>query len=477
MAYKILVAGANGYIGSQLVSLLLAAGHQVYALVRHPADSEEPAVANLTTIAGDLLTPESLTTIPQDIDVAYYLVHAMSYGRKDFPDLEDRAAHNFVAALRKTSAKQIIYLSGLVNEKKLSPHLASRYKTECILKESGIPYTVLRAGIVIGSGSASFEIIRDLVEKLPVMVAPKWVKNLCQPIAISDVMRYLTSIIMHPECMNQVFDIGGPERLNYKEMLLGYAKARELKRYIFVVPVLTPRLSSYWLYFVTSVNFSLASALVDSLKNHAICHDDRIQSIFPQPCLGYMESLKKALDVIEQNALLPSWKDSLISDNLESRLSALAKVPTQGCLVDQRLIESPLSAQEVTERVWAIGGQTGWYYMNWAWKVRGFIDKVVGGVGLQRGRSHSQNLRPGFSLDFWRVLVADKATGHLLLYAEMKVPGEAWLEFYVTPTATGCMLQQTASFRPKGLSGRLYWYTLLPFHLLIFRGMARQIAL
>lgn len=472
---KILLTGSNGYIGSQLLLLLLEEGHSVVALVRN-STTLHINHPNLKVIIADLLNPETLKAIPEDIDIAFYLVHAMSYGRKSFAVLEEKAINNFLARLQNTRVKQIIYLSGLVTDKNLSPHLASRYKTECIIKNSGLPYTILRAGIIIGSGSASFEMIRDLVDKLPIMVAPKWVSNLCQPIAIRDVLRYLIQVMMNPKCLNQVFDVGGPDLLSYKNMLLGYAKIKKLSRKIIVVPVLTPRLSSYWLYFVTSVNFDLASSLVDSVKNQAFCTDNRIKDLFPQPCLNYQESLEKALDVIEQNPLIPSWKDSLISGFLETNLANLANVPTYGCLIDRQEVESNKPSEEVIDHLWSIGGVNGWYYMDWAWKLRGFFDKLVGGIGLNRGRTHPYEIQAGSSLDFWRVLVADKANGHLLLYAEMKLPGEAWLEFKVIPTSSGSILKQTASFRPKGVLGRLYWYSLLPFHKMIFHGMAKAIS-
>jgi uncharacterized protein YbjT (DUF2867 family) len=473
---KILVTGANGYIGSQLVHLLVYAGHQVIALVRHqanlPFSVDSP---NLSLIEVDLLDRPSLDIIPDDIEVAFYLVHLMSYGR-DFVQAEEIAIDHFIDRMKKTQIKQLIYLTGLCSDIQLSPHLASRYHTECEIIDSGIPYTVLHAGIIIGSGSASYEIIRDLVEKLPIMVAPKWVMNLCQPIAIEDVLYYLQAVILDLRCVNQVFDIGGPDRLSYKEMLLTYARIRNLKRWFFIVPVLTPRLSSYWLYFVTSVNFALASSLVESVKNQAICKERKIQDILPHQCLNFEDSIRKSLDLIEQNPLIPSWKDTLVSPELEAKLSKLGKVPRYGCLFNKQVIESRHPASEVIDRVWSIGGNRGWYFMNWAWALRGFVDKLAGGVGLQRGRSHPSDLKAGCSLDFWRVLVADRTEGNLLLYAEMKVPGEAWLEFHIASTKNGSQLTQIATFRPKGVLGRLYWYSLFPIHLLIFKGMAKKIA-
>lgn len=475
---KILLTGANGYIGSQLLVLLLEAGHEVIAMVRFSSGLPLPNhYPTLKIICADLLDRNSLQIVPEDIDMAYYLVHAMSYGRKSFPEKEQLAVENFLSRMKQTKVHQIVYLSGLCSDQNLSPHLASRYKTECEIKQSGIPYTVLRAGIIIGAGSASFEIIRDLVEKLPLMVAPKWIENLCQPIAIDDVLYYLTAVLGHPACINRQFDIGGPDRLTYKNILLTYARIRGLKRWILVVPVLTPRLSSYWLYFVTSVNYALASSLVDSLKNQAICLENDILDIIPHRCMHFEESLHKVLDMIEQNPLIPSWKDTLIADNLESRLATLGKIPQFGCLIDQRIVSSDKEPKALIDKIWAIGGSNGWYYMNWAWSMRGFMDKLAGGVGLKRGRTHLHDLKAGYSLDFWRVIVADREQGRLLLYAEMKVPGEAWLEFNVKASGTGgSTLIQTASFRPKGLAGRLYWYVLLPIHQLIFRGMAKEIA-
>lgn len=474
---KILVTGANGYIGSRLLVLLLEAGHEVIAMVRFSGGLALPVqYPKLRVITVDLLNRDSLQRIPEEIDAAYYLVHAMSYGRRDFPEKEQLAISNFLDRIKQTKAEQIIYLSGLCNDQNLSPHLASRYQTECEIKNSGIPFTVLRAGIIIGSGSASFEIIRDLVEKLPVMVAPIWVDNLCQPIAIDDVLYYLTSVMLNPSCINKQFDVGGPDCLSYKNILLTYAKVRKLKRWIFVVPVLTPRLSSYWLYFITSVNYALAASLVDSVKNEAICRENHIREVLPHPCMSLEEGLHKVLDKVEQNPLILSWKDTLISESLESRLPSLGAIPQFGCLIDQRIISSTSKPQALIDKIWAIGGSTGWYYMDWAWTLRGLMDKLAGGVGLKRGRTHPNDLQPGYSLDFWRVIVADREQGRLLLYAEMKIPGEAWLEFKVKALDAGSQLIQTASFRPKGLAGRLYWYALLPFHKLIFRGMAKEIA-
>ncbi len=470
---KILLTGANGYIGKQLLYVLVEQqGHQVVALVRSKRRLEVPdhLKEKVEVVEGDLLDQDSLSSLPEDIDVAYYLVHSMSATSKGFQTLEKRSAMNFSNWISRSKAKQIIFLSGLSNDADLSPHFQSRLEVEKVLRQSRVPLTVLRAGIIIGSGSASFEIIRDLVEKLPVMVAPKWVKNRCQPIALRDVLFYLVGVLAHPDCLGKTFDIGGPDQINYKEMLIQFAEARGLKRWIFTVPVLTPRLSSYWLYFVTSTNFALASSLVDSLKNEAVCKENSIQQILPRKCLHFSEAIEKAFHVIEQNAIISSWKDALVSGVLNTPLKEFIEVPKDGCV--KETLRMPIENREaVINKIWSIGGRNGWYYMDWAWKLRGFIDKLFGGVGLDRGRRDPTLLNAGDSLDFWRVLLADKENGHLLLYAEMYVPGEAWLEFRIE----GDELVQEATFRPKGVLGRAYWYALYPVHHFIFRGMLRKI--
>jgi uncharacterized protein YbjT (DUF2867 family) len=477
---RILLTGSNGYIGSRLLQMLLDEGHEIIAMVRAPSPPLPlaPSTPRLTIVIADLLHPETLQAIPREIDVAYYLVHSMTGNRGNFLEAEIQAITHFLELMKQSSVKQIIYLSGLTSDTPQSQHFVSRHHVECTIRQSGLPYTILRAGIIIGAGSASFEIIRDLTEKLPVMVAPIWVSNLCQPIAIRDILHYLIKVIGSEACRNETFDVGGPEAISYKEMLLEYANERHLKRHIFVLPFLTPHLSAYWLYFITSVNFRLASALVDSLKSNAICHDRRITKIFPHNCLSYRASIREAFDIVEQSTLIPSWKDSIGSAELAKKLSQTGTIPHFGCLIDKRIVISTLSREQLLLRIWSIGGQNGWYSMNWAWGIRGFIDKLCGGVGLQRGRSHPTEITTGSSLDFWRVAIADKQAGHLLLYAEMKLPGEAWLEFRIYPCNSGkWIFEQTASFRPKGLLGRLYWYAMWPFHHILFGNMAKKIAM
>jgi uncharacterized protein YbjT (DUF2867 family) len=474
---KILLTGANGYIGTRLLPLLADDGHEIYALVRNRFRIAIPEKfqSQLHIIEADLLDPSSLLQIPPDIDAAYYLVHSMSYSEK-FSELEAASAKNFAKRLENTKAKQIIYLSGLSNEEHLSRHLTSRKKVGEILKMGKVPVTILMAGIIIGSGSASFEIIRDLVEKLPIMIAPKWLKQQTQPIAIRDVLTYLMLVLDHPACLGQSFEIGGPDVMSYKELLLNFAKMRGLKRKIFTVPVLTPRLSSYWLFFVTSTSFSLARFLVESLINNAVCKENRIQELFPRKLLTYEEALQLAFTRTEEDWVPSSWKDTLSGSSLNPDLSLYIHVPKFGILSDRRIIPFSCPIEQVQKRIWALGGNRGWPAMTWARQFRGFLDKLVGGIGLRRGRTDPTRLKVGDALDFWRVLLADEKNHRLLLYAEMKLPGEAWLEFEIIPHDAGGTLRQTASFRPNGLWGRFYWYALYPFHSLLFRQLAKRIA-
>ncbi len=469
---KILLTGATGYIGKRLLPVLIKNGHKVVCCVRDKSrfnlsDNLKDAV---TVIQIDLLDEESLTRIPKDIEAAYYLVHSMSTA-KNYDVLERRSAVNFRNALKDTSVQQVVYLSGIVNEDTLSKHLSSRRAVEEELKKGNYSLTSLRAGIIIGSGSSSFEIIRDLVEKLPVMVAPKWLNTKSQPIAVNTVIEYLSGVLGVEETFGKDYDIGGKEILSYKEMLLEFAALRGLKRRIIIVPVMTPRLSSYWLYFVTSVSYKLAIALVNSMKVEIICRKNSLDKLLNIEPISYKESLRRAFKKIETNDIISSWKDAFSSGRINRSISDFIQVPTHGCFVDQRKKQFD-SRKECIDRIWRIGGQNGWYYASFLWKIRGFLDKLFGGVGLRRGRTNADSINPGDALDFWRVLYADKEEGRLLLYAEMKLPGEAWLEFKIS----GDQLIQTATFRPLGVAGRLYWFSIKPFHNLIFKGMIRKVA-
>lgn len=472
---KILLTGANGYIGMRILPKLLEEGNEVICVVR---DEERLSVSKeirdrISVIEIDFLNEPQQDLIPVDIDTAYFLIHSMTASTSDFDEMEAKAANNFNVYMQGTNVKQVIYLSGIVNEEILSKHLASRKNVEDILYNGSYHLTVLRAGIIVGSGSSSFEIIRDLCEKLPVMVTPKWVLTKTQPIAIRDVILFLTCVLGNEKCFDKSFDIGGPDVLTYKEMLQQYAKARNFKNWIFTVPVMTPKLSSYWLYFVTSTSYKLAMNLVESMKMEVIAKDNELQELLGIKTHTYLEAIEMAFAKIEQNMVISSWKDSMVSGRFQKDLSSYIQVPKYGCLKDKQSIKIE-NTKQVLNNIWSIGGEKGWYYGNWLWKIRGFLDKLAGGVGLRRGRTHPNKIYTGDSLDFWRVLLADKKQKRLLLFAEMKLPGEAWLEFFIDENN---VLHQTATFRPKGLMGRIYWYTMVPFHYFIFAGMLQNIAI
>ena len=472
---KILLTGATGYIGKRLLIRLLAEGHTVVCSVRdqHRFSSKiyNDAKGNVEIIENDFLKPETLASIPKDIEVAYYLIHSMSSDDGDFTEKEKQSALNFRNAVEDTKCKQVIYLTGIVNETQLSKHLSSRKAVEDSLKSEKYALTALRAAIVVGSGSASFEIIRDLVEKLPVMVAPKWLNTKCTPIGIRNVMQFLVGVKNQTFTYNKSYDIAGSDLLTYKQMLLQYAEVRKLKRYIFTVPIMTPKLSSYWLYFITSTTYPLAKNLVNSMKVDVIAKPNDLAEKLGIKLYLYKESIEQAFDKIKQNDVLSSWYDSFTNQFHDKNVWQYLEVPEKGCFKDIR--ERQVQNQEKTlDRIFGIGGKNGWYYANVLWKIRGHLDRLFGGVGLRRGRRNLQNLEPGDTVDFWRVLYANREEKRLLLFAEMKVPGEAWLEFNIK----NGILHQEATFRPLGVAGRLYWYSVLPFHGLIFNGMLKKLA-
>jgi len=470
---KILVTGATGYIGKRLIPLLLNDGHTVVCAVRDKgrAKSYFKNRKNIVLAEADFLDFKSLKNIPKDIDVAYYLIHSMSNSAKEFHILEEKCAFNFKSFAEQTTLKQVIYLSGITNDTKLSKHLLSRKNVENTLASEKYALTTFKAGIIVGSGSSSFEIIRDLVEKLPVMIAPKWLDTKTQPLGIRDVLSFLHRAIGKKKLYNKSFDVFGPEVLTYKEMLLQFSKVRKLKRWILTVPVMTPKLSSYWLYFVTSTSYKLASTLVNSMGVEVIGNKSDINKILDVQPMSYKQAVKFAFVKIKQNSIISSWKDSYISSGkLKNYVHEFINVPKHGCFKDfkKRKIKN---RERTLERIWAIGGETGWYYGTFLWKIRGFVDHFFGGAGLRRGRRHPSELNAGDALDFWRVIYADKEKGKLLLYAEMVLPGEAWLEFKIEEG----ILYQTATFRPHGLAGRLYWYAVMPFHWFVFNGMINNI--
>ncbi|HCY97419.1 SDR family oxidoreductase [uncultured Polaribacter sp.] len=470
---KILVTGATGYIGKRLIPLLLNDGHTVVCAVRDKERAQNyfKERANVILVSADFLNAESLENIPKDIDFAYYLIHSMSNSAKEFHILEEKCAFNFKRFAEKTNVKQVIYLSGITNDTKLSKHLLSRKNVEKALASKIYALTTFKAGIIVGSGSSSFEIIRDIVEKLPAMIAPKWLNTKTQPLGIRDVLSFLHRALNKKELFNTSYDVFGPEVLTYKEMLLEFAAVRKLKRRIIIVPVMTPKLSSYWLYFVTSTSYKLATSLVNSMGVEVIGNKSDINKILDVQPMTYRQAVEFAFVKIKQNSIISSWKDSYISSGkLKNYVHEFINVPKHGCFKDfkKRKIKNK---EQLLDNIWAIGGETGWYYATFLWKLRGIIDQLFGGTGLRRGRRHPTELFAGDALDFWRVIYADKKNGKLLLYAEMILPGEAWLEFKVEKG----VLYQTATFRPHGLGGRLYWYAVMPFHWFIFNGMINNL--
>ncbi|MBR9919574.1 MAG: SDR family oxidoreductase [Bacteroidetes bacterium] len=475
---KILLTGATGYIGKRILPVLLEEGHEVICCVRNKDRFEWKSdfEGRVSLFKVDFMESPDLENAPLDFDVAYYLIHSLTSSIGGFEDMEATTAKHFLEFVEASSARQIIYMSGIVNSEDLSVHLRSRKRVEEILANGTVPATTLRAGIIVGSGSASFEIIRDLVEKLPVMVAPRWLNSKCQPVAIRDVITALIGVIDHPDCIGQAFDIGCGPIKTYREMLVEYAEVRKLNRWIRTIPVMTPRLSSYWLFFITSTSYPLAVNLVDSMKYDVICADNRLGEMLDIDWIPYKEAVELAFAKIRQNMVVSSWKDSLVSSSSLPSLTEYVEVPKFGCFFDRKERElEPGTEEQVLANIWAIGGDRGWYYGNWMWKLRGYLDKLAGGVGLRRGRTDPVEIHAGDSLDFWRVLAADKKAQRLLLYAEMKLPGDAWLEFSIEKKNGKSILKQVATFRPDGLLGRLYWFSVLPFHLFVFNGMISRI--
>ena len=470
---RILITGATGYIGKRLIPILLNEGHSLVCTVRDIARVEHQYSneKNIEFIEADFLKSASLQGIPTDVDIAYYLIHSMSNSAKEFHILEERCAFNFKRAIENTNIQQVIYLSGITNDTKLSKHLLSRKNVESTLKSDIYNLTTFKSGIIVGSGSSSFEIIRDLVEKLPIMIAPKWLHTKTQPIGIRDVLSYLSRAAGNSNTFNKSFDVYGPEILAYKAMLLQFAQVRALKRTIITVPVMTPKLSSYWLYFVTSTSYKLASSLVNSMGIEIIGKPSEVNTLLDVSPMNYEKAVQLAFIKIEQNSILSSWKDSYISSGrLKDYIHRFINVPKFGCFKDFKQREI-VDTQITLNKIWSIGGDKGWYYGTFLWKIRGVLDQFVVGTGLRRGRTNPHKLHAGDALDFWRVIYADKKRKKLLLYAEMKLPGEAWLEFKIENDK----LYQTATFRPRGIAGRLYWYLVTPFHWLVFNGMINRL--
>ncbi len=478
---RILLTGANGYIGMRLLPVLVEAGHEVTCVVRdrHRFQPSPDLLNKINIIEFDFLHPENALQHfnKKYFDVAYYLIHSLGDTSTTLKEYEMRSAGCFVLVASLTQVKQIVYLSGITNQKILSKHLLARKVVKDVIIRSGIPYTIFEAGIIVGSGSVSFEIIRDLTEKLPVMIVPRWLNSRCQPIAIRNVINYLHRCLLNEQTLFKTFEIGGPDVLTYKQMLLEFAAVRGYKRYIFSLPVFFPGPSAYWLYFTTSANITIARQLVQSMKNDVICKEHTIHEIIPQELIPYREAIKLAFLKIEQNMVVSSWTDAASSSLSRLDVNQYVEVPVNGCYKVRKWIEIDKDkVEEIATRFFGIGGNQGWYYADKLWRIRGLMDKLVGGVGLGRGRRSDVDIQPGDALDFWRVLLVDRKNYRLLLFSEMKLPGEAWLEFSIVKNEKRCLLKQTATFRPRGILGRNYWYAMLPFHYFIFINMLKRIA-
>ncbi|ADH87283.1 SDR family oxidoreductase [Desulfurivibrio alkaliphilus] len=467
---KILITGATGYIGRRLLERLLREdGLQIRLLVRSKRKLRPDTVDKVEVVEGDTFDQQALALALKGIDTAFYLIHSMGAGG-DFEDLDRMSAENFREACIAAGVAKIIYLGGLGVKESASKHLASRIETGEILsaKPEKIQTIWFRAGVIIGAGSASFEIIRNLVQKLPIMITPTWVKTKTQPVGVEDVVSYLAAAIDCPFPENTIVDIGA-ETMSFKEMMLAAGRLMGLKRWMMPVPVLSPRLSSYWLILFTPIPYKMAAALVDGLKSETIVLNANAQKYFPQiKPRSYDTIIRDALREIEEDQVLSRWCDSSAGQFCDIRDRDLV---SQAILRDVRRIGlGGATPDQVFKSMCAVGGESGWFTYNFLWRIRGLIDKLVGGYGLSRGRRSSNSLRVGDALDFWKV--ADiKENKRLLLLAQMKLPGKAWLEFDIQSDA----LVQTAHFLPRGILGRLYWYSVLPLHHFVFRDLARKI--
>ncbi len=468
---RILVVGASGYIGGRLAGLLLARGEDV-VLTSRDARPLEARFPDARVVAADLLAPATLAAVLDGVDVAYYLAHSMGAGERGFRERDRTAAGNFAAAAARAGVARIVYLGGLGDDDAdLSHHLASRHETGAELAAHGVPVTEFRAAVIIGSGSASFEILRHLTERLPVMITPRWVGTRCQPIGIRDVLDYLVGALDHPE-IDGVVEIGGPDILSYGDMMQAYARLRGLRRLMIPVPVLTPRLSSYWVNFVSPVPASIARPLIEGLRNEVVVRDPGPAAAFGLQPLTLDEALGRAIDRTDRHDVESTWFDALVAPGKASLASVTS---LEGMIVERRARSVATSPEQVFGEIESLGGDAGWPYANALWRIRGLADQLVGGVGMRLGRRDPDHLRVGDAVDFWRVEEVRRPT-LLRLRAEMKVPGRAWLQYEVTETDTGCRLVQTALFEPKGLPGLAYWYALYPVHGLIFRGSVRVLA-
>jgi uncharacterized protein YbjT (DUF2867 family) len=469
---RILLTGATGYIGGRLRAELERRGIPLRCLARRP-EALRGRVADSTEVAqGDAVDEPSVTRACEGIETAYYLIHSMG-GGEGFAARDREAAKIFGKAAKAAGVRRIVYLGGLAQRGTgLSEHLASRQETGDILRESGVPVVELRASIILGSGSLSFEMIRALVERLPVMICPRWVSVETQPIAIGDVVAYLAAAIDLPAGAERIFEIGGPDRTTYGDLMREYARQRGLRRFLIPVPFLTPRLSSLWLGLVTPIYARVGRKLIESLRNPTVVRDPSSLAVFPVRPRGVREAIAAALINEEEAYARTRWSDAVSSAGLRERYGG-ELVGTR--FIDSRAVVVSVPHEAVYRSVLRIGGRNGWYYGGWLWKLRGALDLAAGGVGLRRGRPHPEEIHEGDPLDFWRVEKIER--GALLrLRAEMKVPGRAWLQFETTSAPGGAEIRQTAIFDAAGLFGIAYWYALYPFHRFVFRGMLRGVA-
>jgi uncharacterized protein YbjT (DUF2867 family) len=471
---RVLVTGATGYIGGRLVPDLVAAGHTVRCVAREPARLEG-RFEDVEIVRGDVFDEQAMRAALADVEAAYYLVHSMSDDRRDFTSSDRLAAERFGGAARAAGVRRIIFLGGLGvdDDAGLSRHLRSRHEVGDCLRSAGVPVIEFRAAIIVGSGSVSFEMIRYLTERLPVMIAPRWVATRCQPIGVRDVLAYLMAALGLPAGEGRIFEIGGADIVSYREMMLRYAKVRGLTRRMWVVPLFTPRLSSYWVHLVTPIPASIARPLIEGLYNEVIVHDDAARRTFPDIVpAGYDLALRRALDRYLTPGPQTTWFDAFDVRTLPGEFAGLE----EGMLIDRRERTANAAPPAVFTVFAGLGGRRGWLYADRLWYLRGLLDRLVGGIGIRRGRRSATDLRVGDAVDFWRV-EAYRPPDLLRLRAEMKVPGRAWLQFEALPReGGGTTLRQTAFFEPRGIFGYLYWFSVLPFHSLIFGNMAERIA-
>lgn len=468
---RILVTGGTGYVGGRLIPLLEQRGLRLRCLARRPAFLQSRVAPSIEVVAGDVLQPDTLLPAMEGVDTAFYLVHSMRTG-KDFEDEDRFAARNFAEAARQAGVRRIIYLGGLgEDDASLSKHLRSRQEVGHVLRESGAQVIEFRASIVIGSGSLSFELIRALVQKLPVMLCPRWVATPTQPIAVEDLLEYLLGALELPDGPSEIFEIGGPDQMSYGEIMQEYARQRGLRRHMISVPFLSPYLSSLWLGLVTPVYASVGRKLVGSLRNPTVVTNNRALTVFPVRPRGVAAAIARAIVNEDRELATTRWSDALSS---AGALRAWGGIPFGTRLVDSRALDSPRPPATAFEPIQRIGGHTGWYWSQWLWQLRGWLDLMVGGVGMRRGRRDPIDLKVGDTIDWWRV-EAFEPNRRLRLFAEMRIPGRAWLEFEIEPAPGGSRVRQTAEFDPVGLAGLIYWYAVYPIHQVVFAGMLRQI--